>query len=619
MTDIIKDDSRNTSLTDMATTLLQDFYMKPGETNPQDAFARAATAFSLGDNALAQRLYDAASKQWFSFSSPVLSNAPSGSWCQVEGEGDEPYMAFESTDVDSRSQPISCFLSYVDDSIKGQIEAASELAALSVIGGGVGQHFQMRGVTDKSPGAIPYLKTSDSNILYYKQGKTRKGSIAAYLDINHPDIEEFINVRVPTGGDINRKCLNVHNAVNITDVFLQAVRDGDSFPLICPDTGAETNSVEARELWQTILETRFRTGEPYLNYVDEANRDLDPFLQQQGFKIHGSNLCNEIHLPTDIFHTAICCLSSLNLEYYDDWKDSGLVEDLVEMLDNVITHFIGTSRGIPELDKARRSAAGFRDIGIGMMGFHSYLQRNDIAFESEPAYALSYQMTKHIQEKANAKTKSLATERGEPPYLLSTGKRNAHLLAVAPNANSSIIAGCSPCIEPWNANAYTHRTRLGSHLVKNKYLDRLLKLRMLAVGLEDADVDKEWAKILQNDGSVKDCVWLTDKEKEVYKTVWEIDMHSVVTHARIRQIRIDQGQSINLFFPKGVSREHVNSVHLKAFEQKGVGSPLKGLYYLNTTRGRTIEQMGKAVVRDALRDYNTQEQEEENDCVSCHA
>jgi ribonucleoside-diphosphate reductase alpha chain len=601
---ILIDNSRDGLFNDMTTQLLNDYYMQEGESSVQHAFARASICFCGGDLALAQRLYDAASQRWFSYSSPILSNAPTGGWENGRFKADH-----------TRAMPISCFLSYVDDSIKGQIEASSELAALSVSGGGVGQHFKMRGVTDKSPGAIPYLKTSDSNILYYKQGKTRKGSVAAYLDISHPDIIEFLNVRVPTGGDINRKCLNVHNAINITDEFMAAAVEGTSFNLRCPHTNDTTDVVDARELWQSILETRFRTGEPYINYIDEANRQLSGELKLQGFEIHGSNLCNEIHLPTDHNHTAVCCLSSVNLEHYDEWKDKGLVADLITMLDNVLDYFIEYAP--MGLEKAVASARGFRDLGLGVMGAHSYFQKNSIPFDSVEAYTITNTQMRTIKEEADETTIRLAHKRGEPSYMLGTGRRNAHLLAVAPTANSSIIAGCSPSIEPWNANTYTHRTRLGSHIVKNKALDELLwdKAEQFAYAYEASVwVEKQWELIILDNGSVKSLEYLTEHEKAVFRTVWEEDQNALVKHARIRQQYIDQGQSVNLFFPRGVEKSYVNQVHLAAFALEGVGSPLKGLYYLNTDRGKGMEKLGKAVVRDALKDYQTQEVEE---CVAC--
>lgn len=450
-------------------------------------------------------------------------------------------------------------------------------------------------------------------------GNTRKGSVAAYLDISHPDIKEFINVRVPTGGDISRKCFNVHNAVNITYDFLRAVEKGEQWELIDPSTGRATDWVDARELWHSILETRFRTGEPYINNIDEANAHLPQQLKDRGMKIHGSNLCNEIHLPTDSTHTAVCCLSSVNLEYFDEWRHTTMVEDCIVFLDNVLQWFIDNAP--PELEKAVRSAASTRDLGLGAMGFHSYLQRNMIPFESggfNSAAQYSHIMFKEIKESAERATKKLAQERAECPYLEGSGRRNAHLLAIAPNANSSIIAGCSPSIEPIIANAFNHRTRLGSVLVKNRYLDDLLHKRYYQLHEEELDnyyssawVAAQWKSILDHDGSVQHLSCLTDEEKAVFKTAFEIDQHYVAEFARIRQTFICQGQSVNLFFPAGSSKKYVNSVHMKAFSKEGTGAPLKGLYYLRTNTSATTEKINSKVERQKLSNF------EEQECVSC--
>ncbi|WP_432473718.1 ribonucleoside-diphosphate reductase subunit alpha [Amphritea sp. HPY] len=599
--------SRDNNLSPLALTLLNDFYLQPHEASPQQAFARAAIAFCGGDMELAQRIYDYASKGWLSFSSPILSNAPVGDWRNESGR--KPFF-FQTKR--GKAMPISCFLSLVADNIGNQMDAAKELAALSISGGGVGQHFKMRGVTDKASGAIPYLKTADSNIMYYKQGKTRKGSMAAYLDIDHPDIVEFIGVRIPTGGDINRKCLNVNNAVNITDAFMLAVADDAMWDLKAPNDGKVVDTIRARELWQMIIETRFRTGEPYINYIDEANRHLPQAMKNLGLKIHGSNLCNEIHLPTSEELTAVCCLSSVNLEYFDEWSGTTMVRDAIRFLDNVIQYFLENAP--VGLEKAVQAAAGSRDLGLGAMGFHSYLQRNGIAFESGglgSAVQKNAQMFKYIKREAVAESELLATLRGEPAFLKGTGRRNGHLLAIAPNANSSIITGTSPSIEPWNANAFVHRTRAGSHVVRNKYLHNLL------MNLGPASwVEEEWDHIMANDGSVQDRDYLTDEEKAIFKTARELDQAWLVEHGRIRQVEICQGQSLNLFFPAGTTKREVNRVHLKAFSRTGSGVPLKGLYYLRTNRASKTEQVSKAVTRDALKDYESQAVETE-ECLAC--
>jgi ribonucleoside-diphosphate reductase alpha chain len=446
--------SRDSLLSEQAMQLLKDYYMLPNEQSPQEAFARAALAYSGGDTWFAQRIYFYASQQWFMFSSPVLSNAPN--------HGDK-----------FKALPISCFLTYVADTLQSLIEHNAEVAWLSVKGGGVGGHWSdVRGVSDKAPGPIPFMKVVDSQMTAYKQGKTRKGSYAAYLDVSHPDIVEFVNFKVPTGGDINRKCFNLFNAVNITDKFMDAVVADADWYLVDPPTSPLRDDIKARDLWQRILEARFRTGSPYLNFIDTANRALPEAQKKLGLKIHGSNLCNEIHLATSEDRTAVCCLSSVNLEKYDDWKDTSMVRDLIRFLDNVLQAFIDNAPD--ELDRARNSAMRERSLGLGAMGFHGYLQRRNVPFESLSAKLINKQIFKYIKEQADAETILLGQERGEAPDMLGTGLRNAHLIAVAPNANSSIICNCSPSIEPIKSNSYVHRTRAGSHLVKNKYLQSVL-------------------------------------------------------------------------------------------------------------------------------------------------
>lgn len=588
---MIKSDySRNAFLTEQARVMIRDYYCLEGE-DPQDALARASVAYSYGDSELAQRIYDAVSKGWFMFASPVLSNAPKGHWEGRKWVGDKP-----------KGLPISCFLTYVDDSLHGLIDHSTEVRWLSVKGGGVGGHWSgIRAVSDKSPGAIPFLKTIDADMTAYRQGKTRKGSYAAYLDVSHPDIEEFLQIRVPTGGDPNRKALNIHNAVNITDEFMEAVVAGADWNLIDPDTGKVTETLSARSLWQRILETRFRTGEPYLNFIDEANAQLPDALKARGLKIHGSNLCNEIHLPTSEDRTAVCCLSSLNLEKYDEWKDTRLVRDLIRYLDNVLQFFI--DHAPDELNRAKYSAQRERSLGLGAMGFHGYLQSKMCPFESEMARYINQKIFADIQEQARIESETLAVEYGEAPDMEGTGRRNAHLLAIAPNANSSILLGCSPSIETWKSNAFTHRTRIGSHLIKNKYLEALLKER-----LDDKELEEVWSSIINNQGSVQHLECLSDWEKLVFKTSFEIDQRWVIEHAGDRQPYICQGQSVNLFFPSGSDKSYVNGIHIMAWRRK-----LKGLYYLRTSAGITPDQVGQQKLRVALKDYDAGDE-----CLSCH-
>jgi len=584
---IIIDRKRDKKLSKQALELVTNYYLRGKEKSPQEAYARACVAYCGGDMDLAQRLYDAVSQGWFMFSSPILSNAP-------------------APDEEVRGLPISCFLSYVPDTLDGLIKHQSELAWLSVKGGGVGGHWSdVRPVSDKAPGAIPFIKVADSAMTAYKQGKTRKGSYAAYTDISHPDILEFINLRVPTGGDSNRKCFNINNAVNITDSFMDCVADDKPWSLTDPSNGEVRDTVSARELWQRLLEVRFRTGEPYLNFIDEANRQLPKELQALGLRIKGSNLCNEIHLPTNESRTAVCCLSSLNLEHFDKWKGTELVSDLIEMLDNVLTAFIDNAPH--ELARATHSAYQERSLGLGAMGFHSYLQSKNIPWESAQATGQNLLMFTHIKEKAVEATERLAKVRGEYPDGKGSGRRNSHLLAIAPNANSSIICGTSASIEPIKSNAYTHRTRVGSHLVKNKQLARILEEHRLRLGEPREWLDEQWQNIIHHEGSVQQLEYLTEWEKDVFKTAFELDQHWVVEHSAQRQPYICQGQSVNLFFPAGTDKSYVNSVHLKAWKDK-----LKGLYYLRTNSGATAEQIGTKIERVKLESFK-----EEEECLSC--
>ena len=574
------DYERDSRLSDQAHTLMRDYYMYDHETSPQEAFARAAVAYCQDDLDLAQRIYDYASKGWFMFASPVLSNAPDNV-------------------RNNRGLPISCFLTYVGDNLDSLIEHNGEVAWLSVKGGGVGGHWgNVRGISDKAPGPIPFMKVVDSQMTAYKQGKTRKGSYAAYLDVSHPDIEEFISFKVPTGGDINRKCFNLFNAVNVTNAFMEAVINDTEWQLKDPNTRATRDTVQARELWQRILEARFRTGSPYINFIDTARKHLPEAQRKLGLSINGSNLCNEIHLATSEERTAVCCLSSVNLEKYDEWRASGMVGDLIRFLDNVLQYFIDNAP--EELGKAVYSAYRERSVGLGAMGFHGYLQSKGIAWESWQAASENYRIFQDIKQQAQYSTYQLAVERGECPDGFGTGVRNMHLLAIAPNANSSILCGCSASIEPRISNCYVHRTRAGSHTVRNPYLEEILE----SYG---KNTKKVWASIIESEGSVQHLEFLSNGEKDTFKTAFELDQTWVVEHAAKRQEFICQGQSVNVFFPSGTDKAFVNQVHLKAWKEG-----LKGLYYLRTTSGVTAEKVGTKVDRNALKDFVDDEV-----CMSC--
>ena len=575
-------EERNELLSEMAVKMLSQFYCNDHET-PQQAFARTALCFSAGDLELAQRLYDAVSKGWFMFASPVLSNSV------LPG-------------VSPKAMPISCFLLDIQDNLESIIDHSTEVRWLSVKGGGVGANWsKVRSVSNKAPGPMPFLHTIDADMIAYRQGKTRKGSLCAFLDISHPDIMEFIHMRVPTG-DVNRKNLNLHHSINIPDEFMRAVERDEMWDLIDPNDETVRDTIRARELWETLLEIRFRTGEPCIHFITESNRHLPQALKDQGLRINSSNLCQEITLPTNEERTAVCCLSSLNLDKFDEWKDSTLVEDMITMLDNVLQFFIDHAPS--ELSKAKYSATRERSLGLGAMGFHSWLQKNNIAWESEEARLENERLFSHIDSRAKEQTIRLGHEKGEYLDGIGTGRRNAHLTAIAPNANSGMLLGVSPSIEPYNANTFTQRSRIGSYLIKNPYLAKVLEAH-------GKNTDATWSNIMLNRGSVQHLKFLTEHEKNVYKTAMEIDQTTVVQHAADRQKYIEQGQSVNLFFPAKQDKAEMSKVHYLAWKNK-----LKTLYYLRTEAEHRVENVSEKVERDALRDYMDKPKEEE-DCLNC--
>ena len=456
------DYERDNLLTDFGKTTLKDRYLLPDEHSPQDAFMRASQAFSDNEE-MAERIYEYVSNLWCMFSTPILSNAGT-----------------------KRGMPISCFLNYVGDSRGALAGHYTENAWLASVGGGIGGYWghvrsdgTMTSGGSQSSGVIPFMHVVDSEILAFSQGKTRRGSYAAYMDISHPEILEFLDIRKPSGGDIHRKCLNLHHGVNVPNNFMELIDNcikeptyDDSWDLIDPHTKEKVRTISARDLWQKILETRVATGEPYVCYIDTVNDGLPQQQKDLGLSVKHSNLCTEITLPTNETRTAVCCLSSLNLEKYDEWKkDSLFIPDMIRFLDNVLQYFIDYAPD--ELFRARFSANNERSLGLGTMGFHAYLQSQNIPFESALAKSKNLQMFKKIKEEAVAESKRLAVKRGEAPDMEGTGMRNAHLLAIAPNASSSIICGTtSPSIEPYRANAYVQKTMSGSFLVKNKFLTK---------------------------------------------------------------------------------------------------------------------------------------------------
>jgi len=583
---------RDKTLSEQSFKLLKDYYCRDDEKSPQYAFARAAVAFSAGNLKLAQRIYDYVSKGWFMYSSPVLSNAV------IKGE-------------EVKALPISCFLSYVPDTLEGLIEHTNELRWLSVKGGGVGGHWSdIRAVSKKAPGPMPFLHTVDADMVAYRQGRTRKGSYAAYMDIDHPDIVEFINMRIPTG-DVNRKNLNLHHAVNVTDKFMEAVEKGEEWNLLDPNDKSVRDTMSARKLWELILETRYRTGEPYVNFIDTANRALPQSQKDLGMTIKGSNLCNEIHLVTNEERTAVCCLSSVNLEMYDEWKDTNMVKDLIVFLDNVLQFFIDNAGD--EISKARFSAQQERSLGLGAMGLHSYFQKHLIAFDSQEAIDKNEEIFSLIKEKSVEATLEMGKRRGEAPDMVGTGRRNAHMLAIAPNANSSMIVNTSPSIEPWKANAFTSRTRVGSHLNKNPYLEKVLE----ELG---KNTEQVWSTIITNGGSVQHLDFLDDHVKNVFKTAIELNQHALIRLASDRQKHLCQGQSLNIFFPAGAEKKYLHSVHYQAWKQG-----CKGLYYLRTETSNRAENVAEKIKREKLDDiinpnaikFSNGSEEDQNACIAC--
>lgn len=601
------DYERDELFNEQGASLLAKYYSQAGET-PQDVLARCAENFSYGDEELAQFIYDAASQHWFFPSSPVLSNAVSGHWrspCKrwLNTPEDKQWRQANWAGDEPKAMPIACFLTYAPDTIKGQIDASAELSLLSVMGGGAALHNGIRAVSDKAPGPIPYLKSIDGVMGYYRQGRTRRGSVAVYMDVSHPDILEFIKMRLPSGGDSARKIDNragFHNAVNISRAFKDAVVRDQDWNLICPHTKEIRETVSARVLWETLLETRELTGEPYLWFVDVANESMPNSQRALGLKNNGSNLCSEISLATSSERTAVCCLSSLNLEKYDEWKDTNLVANLVRFLDNVLQWFIDYSPD--ELHRARNSAIMERAIGIGAMGWHNWLMKNNIPFEGGGFGSAAQQnaiIFKDINEKGIAESIRLGAERGEPSDMAGTGRRNSHVFAIAPNSNSSVLCNTSPSIEPIASNAYSQKSRAGVGLVLNKFLKPVL----LKYGIDNQET---WKSIIDANGSVQHLSALSNLEREVFKTAWELDQHWLVQHAEDRQQFICQAQSLNLFFLPGTDRSVINSVHLKAMK----GEKVKSLYYFRTGAAETADTV-KAVSRVSIADWK------DNGCAAC--
>ena len=569
---------------------LKESYMREDEESAQHRFAYVSKTFGSNEEH-AQRLYDYSSKHWLSYSTPILSFGRS-----------------------KRGMPISCFLNYIEDTAEGLVENLSETNWLSMLGGGVGIGFGIRSADDKSTGVMPHLKMYDASSLAYRQGRTRRGSYAAYLDISHPDITSFIELRKPTG-DPNVRCLNLHHGINIPDSFMEIIERcmldpnaNDDWQLKDPHTGEVRDVVSAKNLWQQILELRMHTGEPYIHFIDTSNRKLPQWLKDKGLKVHQSNLCSEIILPTNEQRTAVCCLSSLNLETYDEWKNNKLfLRDVAEMLDNVLQYFIDNAPNT--IARAKFSASQERSIGVGALGFHAYLQKLGIPFEGVMAKVTNNQIFKHIKKGLDHANLDLGKERGEAPDAVGTGKRFSHTMAIAPNASSSIIMGnTSPSIEPYRANAYRQDTLSGAFLNKNKWLDKIIKEK----AKDENDYNDIWSSIIANDGSVQHLDILSDVEKDVFKTSMEIDQRWVIELAADRQELIDQAQSLNLFFRPDAHIKYIHAIHFTAWK-KG----LKTLYYCRSEKIGKADKVSKRIERQIIKELDMTQVAGGEICLAC--
>ena len=571
---VVMDRTRDGLLTTFGKATLNDRYLMDGESF-QDLFARVAAHFA-DDTDHAQRLYDAISRLWFMPSTPVLSNGGT-----------------------SRGLPISCFLNEAGDSLDGIVDLWNENVWLAARGGGIGSYWgnlrsigEKVGHNGKTSGVIPFIRVMDSLTLAISQGSLRRGSAACYMPVTHPEIEEFIELRRPTGGDPNRKALNLHHGVLLTDAFMRAVENDDEWALTSPKDNAVIRKVKARDLWIRILTARIETGEPYIIYGDHINRAIPEHHKLAGLNVKMSNLCSEITLPTGIDHhgvdrTAVCCLSSLNLDKYFEWKDEeGLVEDIMRFLDNVLSDFI--AKAPDSMARARYSAERERSVGLGVMGFHSFLQKHRIPMEGVMAKVWNKKIFEQIRSQADAASKVLAEERGACLDAEEFGimERFSNKMAIAPTASISIICGgSSPGIEPIAGNSFTHKTLSGSFNVRNKYLEELLEEK----GHNDEDT---WTSITLNEGSVQHLEFLTDDEKDVFKTAFEMDQRWLIEHAADRTPFICQAQSLNVFVPADVHKRDLHQIHYQAWK-KGV----KSLYYC---RSKSMQRAESANSNEAV-------------------
>jgi ribonucleoside-diphosphate reductase alpha chain len=571
---VIVDRSRDVLLTDFGRATLDDRYLLPGE-GYQDLFARVASAYG-DDTGHAQRIYDYMSRLWFMPATPVLSNGGT-----------------------KRGLPISCFLNEASDSLDGIVGLWNENVLLASKGGGIGSYWgnlrsigEKVGQNGKTSGVIPFIRVMDSLTLAISQGSLRRGSAAVYLPVSHPEIEEFIEIRRPTGGDPNRKAPNLHHGILVSDSFMRAVEADEPWLLTSPKDNAVVRSISARALWIRILTARMETGEPYLVFSDHVNRALPEHQKLAGLEVRTSNLCSEITLPTGIDQdgrerTAVCCLSSLNLESWFEWKDdAGFIPDVMRFLDNVLQDFI--DRAPEGMERARYSAMRERSVGLGVMGFHSFLQQQKVPFESVIAKVWNKRMFQHIRAQADTASRLLALERGPCPDAKDFGimERFSNKMAVAPTASISIIAGnSSPGIEPIAANVFLQKTLSGSFTVRNRHLQRLLAERGM-------DNEETWSSITLNKGSVQHLDFLTDPEKAVYRTAFELDQRWIVEHAADRAPFICQSQSVNIFLPANVHKRDLHQIHFLAWK-RGV----KSLYYCRSLSIQRADNVSEKAVR----------------------
>ncbi|MES2214895.1 MAG: ribonucleoside-diphosphate reductase subunit alpha [Pseudomonadota bacterium] len=586
------DQSRDDLLTPFGKAVLKDRYLLEGE-NFQKLFARVASHYA-DDEAHAQRLYDYISKLWFMPATPVLSNG--------------------GTD---RGMPISCFLNETSDSLKGIMDLWTENMWLASRGGGIGSYWgNVRSINErvrdngKTSGIVPFIKVQDSMTLAISQGSLRRGSSAVYLPIDHPEIEEFIDIRRPTGGDSNRRSLNIHHGVAVTDNFMKAVKNNADWDLKSPHDGTVMNTVKARELWIKLLTSRIETGEPYVLFIDAVNRGIPEHHKKLGLKVKTSNLCSEITLPTGLDHlgeerTAVCCLSSLNLEYFEEWQKEALfIPDVMRFLDNILEDFIKTAPD--EMARAKYSATRERSIGLGVMGFHSLLQSMNVPIESVMSKVWNAKIFEHISKEVDQASLALGIERGACPDAQEVGskERFSNKTAIAPTASISIIAGnSSPGIEPYAANSFTQKTLTGSFTVRNKNLEKLL----ISKGFNN---DQIWSSISTHEGSVQHLTFLTDLEKDVFKTAYEINQKWLIQLAADRTPYISQAQSLNLFLPGDVSKQYLNDVHFMAWT-----TGVKSLYYCRSTSMQRADKVSHAV--ELVTHKSKEEIDKYDECLAC--